>query len=186
MLLTGVYGVKTGFTNGANRCLVTACKRGDMDIICVVLGCDTKKFRTADSVKLIEYAFNNFKYVNVSELVDKKFEEWKLQNENYFSILKSNSSKLEIDYSSLEKEIIPILKDDAESIDIKIEINSSFEAPVFPNTVVGGISISCGDKFIEYCNVFTTNEVSKKSSLDYLREFFRDYSDILNSVFDCF
>ena len=33
----GVYGVKTGFTNGANRCLVTACKRNDMDIICVVL-----------------------------------------------------------------------------------------------------------------------------------------------------
>ena len=41
----GVYGVKTGFTNGANRCLVTACKRNDMDIICVVLGADTKKFR---------------------------------------------------------------------------------------------------------------------------------------------
>lgn len=39
--LNGVYGIKTGFTNGANRCLVTACKRNDMDIICVVLGCDT-------------------------------------------------------------------------------------------------------------------------------------------------
>lgn len=35
--LNGVYGIKTGFTNGANRCLVTACKRDDMDIICVVL-----------------------------------------------------------------------------------------------------------------------------------------------------
>ena len=39
----GIYGIKTGFTNGANRCLVTACKRGDLDVICVVLGCDTKK-----------------------------------------------------------------------------------------------------------------------------------------------
>lgn len=38
-VLNGVYGVKTGFTNGANRCLVTACKRNDMDIICVVLRC---------------------------------------------------------------------------------------------------------------------------------------------------
>ena len=35
--LDGVYGIKTGFTNGANRCLVTACKRNNMDIICVVL-----------------------------------------------------------------------------------------------------------------------------------------------------
>ena len=51
--LNGVYGIKTGFTNGANRCLVTACKRNNMDIICVVLGADTKKFRTQDSLSLI-------------------------------------------------------------------------------------------------------------------------------------
>ena len=35
--LEGVYGVKTGFTNGANRWLVTAVKRDNMDIICIVL-----------------------------------------------------------------------------------------------------------------------------------------------------
>ena len=57
--LEGVYGIKTGFTNGANRCLVSACKRNDMDIICVVLGADTKKFRTTDSIKLINYVFNS-------------------------------------------------------------------------------------------------------------------------------
>ncbi len=38
-----MYGVKTGFTNGAGRCLVTACKRNDLDIITIVLGADTKK-----------------------------------------------------------------------------------------------------------------------------------------------
>ena len=46
--LNGVYGVKTGFTNGANRCLVTSTKRGNMDLICIVLGADTKKDRTKD------------------------------------------------------------------------------------------------------------------------------------------
>ena len=51
--LNGVYGIKTGFTNGANRCLVTACKREDLDIICVVLGADTKNFRTKDSIKIL-------------------------------------------------------------------------------------------------------------------------------------
>lgn len=44
--LNGVYGVKTGFTNGAGRCLVTSTKRGDLDIICVVLGADTKRQNT--------------------------------------------------------------------------------------------------------------------------------------------
>ena len=42
-VLNGVIGVKTGFTNGAGRCLVTETKRNDKDIITVILGADTKK-----------------------------------------------------------------------------------------------------------------------------------------------
>ena len=49
--VSGVYGVKTGFTNGAGRCLVTACKRDSLDIITVIIGADTKKIRTSDSMK---------------------------------------------------------------------------------------------------------------------------------------
>ena len=75
--LDGVYGIKTGFTNGANRCLVTACKRNSMDIICVVLGADTKKFRTKDSISLIEYTFNTFEHINIEEFINKEFEKWK-------------------------------------------------------------------------------------------------------------
>lgn len=37
--LPGVYGVKTGFTFNAGRCLVSSCKRNGMDIIVVVLRC---------------------------------------------------------------------------------------------------------------------------------------------------
>ena len=64
--LNGVYGVKTGFTNEAGRCLVTACKREDLDIITVVLGADTKKYRTSDSIKLIEYAYKNYEVIDLS------------------------------------------------------------------------------------------------------------------------
>jgi len=176
-VLNGVYGVKTGFTNGANRCLVTACKRGDMDIICIVLGCDTKKFRTSDSVKLIEYAFKNFEYVNIGKLVDDKFEEWKAENhsqdKNYFDIYKaSNSAKLEINYSALSQSVIPVLKSDIPSIKVDIEIAKSFEAPILPNNVIGGITVSSDSGFIDYCNVFTTNEVPKKSVYEYFVDLF--------------
>lgn len=44
--LNGVDGVKTGFTNNAGRCLVTSTTRNSHQIICVVLGADTKKIRT--------------------------------------------------------------------------------------------------------------------------------------------
>ena len=78
--LNGIYGIKTGFTNGANRCLVTACKRGNMDIICVVLGADTKNFRTKDSIKLIEYVFKEYEPVNLNTLIKEKFDTWQKEN----------------------------------------------------------------------------------------------------------
>ena len=71
--INGVYGIKTGFTNGANRCLVSCCKRNNLDIICVVLGADTKNFRTRDSIKLIEYTFKNYELTNIEEIMKKEF-----------------------------------------------------------------------------------------------------------------
>ena len=67
--IDGVYGVKTGFTNGANRCLVSACKRNNIDVISIVLGCDTKKDRTLDSINLINYTFENYESVNIKEII---------------------------------------------------------------------------------------------------------------------
>ena len=44
-----------------------------MDIICIVLGCDTKNFRSSDSTKLINYSFDNFEYVDIENIVKEKF-----------------------------------------------------------------------------------------------------------------
>ncbi len=38
-LYDGAYGVKTGYTRKAGRCLVTAVRRGGVELICVTLGC---------------------------------------------------------------------------------------------------------------------------------------------------
>ena len=88
----GVYGVKTGFTNNAGRCLVTAVKRGDMDLIIVVIGADTRKDRAKDSMKLIEYAYKKYRVVNVEEMINKEFKMWKQINENRIYIYKGITS----------------------------------------------------------------------------------------------
>ena len=122
-VLNGVYGIKTGFTNGANRCLVTCCKRGDMDIICVVLGADTKKYRTTDSIKLIEYAFSNFTYVNIDQIISEHFESWKRDNLTSFKINKGISNKLDLQYENPQYPIIPIRNDLINNLDILINCN---------------------------------------------------------------
>lgn len=180
--LNGVYGIKTGFTNGANRCLVTACKRNDMDIICVVLGCDTKKFRTSDSIKLIEYAFNNFEYVNIKDKINKELEFWKNENENYFYINKGISSDLKIKYSELDTPIIPINKNEISSINVNIYMNSLLESPVHTDDIIGKIEVTSNNTSILNCNILASNTIKKKNFLDYNIDFFKHYSNILNSL----
>lgn len=184
--LLGVYGIKTGFTNGANRCLVTACKRDNMDIICVVLGCDTKKFRTSDSIKLIEYAFKNFEYVNIEERINQEFEKWKIENINNFNINKGTSSKLEIKYSNLEAPFIPIKKTDIPSININIYVDQNPDAPIYENAIIGEIEVFSGSDYIVRSNVISSNFIPKKNFINYIYEIFKNYSSIFDSVFTHF
>lgn len=180
--LLGVYGIKTGFTNGANRCLVTACKRDDMDIICVVLGCDTKKFRTQDSIKLIEYTFKNFEYINIFEKINEQFEKWKLENIENFTIYKGISNELELKHSDIQTPIIPIKKDEIKLININIYSNNYWNAPIKENTVIGKIAVTVNNNEVISLDILNNNTIENKSFVVYILEVLRNYSSILNSI----
>ncbi len=175
----GVYGVKTGFTNGANRCLVTACKRNDMDIICVVLGADTKKFRTQDSIKLINYIFNNFKPVNIQGLIDIEFEKWKNENVESFIINKGITQNIDLEIENMSNPVIPIRKDFIDLIDISITCPKYFEAPIYDNTEIGKLIISWGNSNILENKIFVSSTIKKKSIYSYLSYFLKNFNTIL-------
>ena len=181
--LDGVYGVKTGFTNGANRCLVTSCKRGEMDIICVVLGCDTKNFRTQDSIKLINYTFENFEYLDIKNLIDKEFKNYKNNNINLFEINKGVSNGLEIRCFSTEPSIIPIKKDEKNSIKVNFELKKNLEAPINANLKVGSFMVYSDNRTILEGDILTTNSIDKKKPSYYFSSIFKNFSSILNNSF---
>ena len=181
-VLNGVYGIKTGFTNGANRCLVTCCKRGDMDIICVVLGADTKKYRTTDSIKLIEYAFSNFTYVNIDQIISEHFESWKIDNLTSFRINKGISNKLDLQYESPQYPMISIRNDLINNLDILINCNFILDAPVTSRTSIGTITLTLENQTIYSGNIVTNYDIQKKNILDYLFYFYKNSYNIFNQV----
>ena len=129
--LEGVYGVKTGFTNGANRCLVTYVKRGEMNVICVVLGADTKKDRTQDSIKLIEYSFSNYQMVDLKFMIEDEFDT--LVDKAKFSIVKGINNNLTIDLEEFDITLYPVHKEDIKDIKIETELRENLIAPVYKN-----------------------------------------------------
>ena len=182
--LNGVYGIKTGFTNGANRCLVTCCKRGEMDLICVVLGADTKKYRTTDSIKLLEYSFSNFKYVNIEEMVSNYFETWKENNKNSFTINKGISSYLDLKYEDLEHSTIPIRNDLVDKFQFYITCDYVLDSPISKGTSIGTITLSLEDKTIYSGNIITDSDVEKKSIFDYMIYFYKNFYNIFDDFGD--
>lgn len=183
-VLDGVYGVKTGFTNGANRCLVTACKRNDMDLICIVLGCDTKKFRGQDSTKLINYCFDNFEYVNIRNLLTHKLNDWKNDNKNYFNIIKGVSTKLDIKFSDPSSDVIPIKKDEINNINVRFSINKNLVAPITVDNIIGNYEIFSSTNTIYSGDIISNNAIDKKNIKYYLFDFLKNYSNTLNSCLE--
>ena len=183
-VLDGVYGVKTGFTNGANRCLVTACKRNDMDLICIVLGCDTKKFRGQDSTKLINYCFDNFEYVNIRNLLTHKLNGWKNDNKNYFNIIKGVSTKLDIKFSDPSSDVIPIKKDEINNINVRFSINKNLAAPITVDNIIGNYEIFSSTNTIYSGDIISNNAIDKKNIKYYLFDFLKNYSNTLNSCLE--
>ena len=180
--LNGVYGIKTGFTNGANRCLVTACKRNDLDIICVVLGCDTKKFRTQDSIKLIEYAYKNYEMVDIYDIINSKFNTWKNDNLSKFNINKGITNNLDISLSKIENNKIPIKKENIKDIDVNINCTYNIDSPIYANTPIGNLNLSIKDTDIINLDIIVNNTIRKKSSFDYFKYLINNLIPSMESI----
>ncbi len=169
--LDGVYGVKTGFTNGANRCLVTACKRGELDIITVVLGADTKKIRTQDSMNLIEYTHKNYQVVNLEKIIQEKFENWKQLNEKRIYINKGKTNQIHIQLEEMPYKTMAIKNTQTDNINLEINSLYYLEAPIQEREIIGNVKVQIKDKTIGTLNIQNERAIGKKEVKDYFMDF---------------
>ena len=70
----GANGIKTGWTNSAGGCLASSAKRGDIELIAVVMRSTDMDTRFDDASKLLTYGFERVRMVEAvnAERVDKK------------------------------------------------------------------------------------------------------------------
>ena len=176
--LQGVYGVKTGFTGKAGRCLVTSVKRGDLDIISVVLGADTKSIRTQDSIEVIEYTYKNFEMFDIKDRIDSEFEQW-LDDEKYIQVIKGESEDPEFTLGDIQFDEVPINKKEESDVEIKISYTKVLTAPVTENQIIGDVEVTVDDNILGKADILVKNGIDKKNMIDYMKEFFSLYKTIL-------
>ena len=160
--LDGVYGVKTGFTFEAGRCLVSACKRNNLDIIVVVLGSNTKKIRTTDSTNLINYIFHNYKYVNISSTIINSFNNYiNYFNKNY--ILKKTQTKPILALKHLNNYEFPLTNNDSIHLSTKIFTITKFNPSIEKNNKVGELFLYKNKNLLCKIDIILQNKLEKNN-----------------------
>lgn len=161
-------GVKTGYTSKAGRCLVTSATNDDnWQLISVVLGCDTKNFRTQDSKKLLDYGFESYQIVNIGEILPKKV---------VFSVDKSmeNLYSIDIDFNYE----YPLTTEEIEALNYKETRNSSYIAPVLANTEIARYEIFIENEKIAELSLKLQENIDRKSPQNYFIELLNELCEI--------
>lgn len=149
-------GIKTGYTLKAQHCFVSSAKKGDVEIISVVLGINGANGSNIydDSKTLFEYGFSNFEHMKLLEkgqIVDTV----KLEN-------------LDKSISLLAGENLQFLagESDKAGIQSKIVKNQSIKAPLKKGDILGNITYSVGNIQIGKVDLISAEDVEKpKTSL---------------------
>jgi len=134
-------GVKTGYTTEAGSCIISSAKKGDMEVIAVVLGgsstADGLSQRNLDCINLFDFAFENYSYKTLHE-----------PNGVVTEIKIDGASKETENLKVIAKDKISVLlnnDDSIENLNPEIVINEDLKAPILANSVIGKISYEIND-----------------------------------------
>lgn len=117
----GIVGGKTGYTDQSRQTLVTCAEQNGMKLICVVLKEESPN-QFSDTVELLNYGFQNFQVLNISENEEK----FKIENSNFFQadndIFGNSKPLLSIDTESFV--IVPNMADFSD-LNFSIDYNAA-------------------------------------------------------------
>jgi len=130
----GANGVKTGFTNKAGHCFVGAAKRGDMQLISVVLasgwGDKGRAQKWIDTKEVLNYGFDNFAYETIIE-----------DNTQAGVISLTRSRTTELSYIYTADLTIALNTEEKSQIEVKVNVPPSIQAPIFEGDILGQAEI---------------------------------------------
>lgn len=152
---TGITGLKTGTTDRAGCCLCATAKRGETELVAVVLGCseDEQRFRTAEN--LLDYGFGGFELVTLRPDVAELSE-----------IPVDGGVKKTVDtrYSGTVSVILP--KGSAQLVEYHYSRSQGISAPVEQGERLGIVTMTVGEQVVGTVKIVAAEAVE---ALDFSR-----------------
>ena len=145
----GATGLKTGFTAAAGYCLSASAQREDLELVAVVMGCETSKDRFAACKSLLDFGFANYC------LLTPPTEQWSvpvtLGKEAAVTAIPGQTPQL-----LLEKAQKP-------SVTTQVELEQQVAAPVSKGQRLGTLTVRAGEQILSQIPLVADRAVEKRT-----------------------
>lgn len=132
---SGATGLKTGFTSQAGYCLSASAQRDGLELIAVVMGCETSNERFSACKAMLDYGFANYALVT-PEMPESGAVAVKLGTEKQVRAVPGQADALLVD------------KAQRSQITTDIQLDETITAPVSQGQRLGTMTIKAGEQVI--------------------------------------
>ena len=150
----GVDGIKTGYLAVEKYSLASSMIREDRRIIAVASGFPTKKFRSSESFKLLNWGFRN----------TETFEITKIDN-TFFEIDSWLGKKNKLKVYAKENFYITLNKKDVRNLNVFLEYDGPIKAPIDKDQKVAELKVFKKDELIKALPLYASEKISKVNFL---------------------
>ena len=158
----GATGLKTGFTSGAGYCLSSSALRDGMELVAVVMGCESSQERFAACKSLLDYGFATYALIT-PELPEQLSVPVKLGKQDTVPVTLENAEA-----QLLEKAQKSMAK-------ITYEVDESVTAPVSRGQRLGTLRIMAGEQILSELPLTAAEPVDRISFGGMLLQVLRGY-----------
>ncbi|WP_313756471.1 D-alanyl-D-alanine carboxypeptidase family protein [Tissierella sp.] len=163
----GATGVKTGSTNEAGFCLSASAKRGNLELIAVVMGVNNSKLRFDEAKRMLDYGFANYESITIGKKGD------------IIATLPVEKGKLkEVDLMLSKDSHILLPKGEKAELVKDIILPDIVNAPILAGDEVGELVISIDGKEADKVKLISKTNVEKANLFNMLNKTIKNYLSI--------
>ena len=144
----GCTGLKTGFTQGAGYCLSASAEREGLQLIAVVMGCETSQKRFAACKSMLDYGFANYALVQ-PELPESMAVPVKLGVADRVNAVPAQTGEMLID------------KGQKSMVTTEIQLDAEVTAPVSRGQRLGTMTVKAGEQILSEIPLVAETGVEK-------------------------
>ena len=147
----GADGFKTGYTEAAGYGLVGSAERGDRRLILVLNGLESSKSRAQESLRLMDWGFNNFQLVDFYK-----------KNEVIQEVDTWLGKEDKVDLVALEDISVSIPKAQLSSAKVTVLLEEPIATPIKIGDQIAKLQISFADKQVDF-PLYSGEDIDQKN-----------------------